>query len=241
MINTLNETHLHKTLKTIYALKNPESKTEAIIGKSIADILTKEGNVIEIQTASLSHLEPKIRKFIAEGRNITVVYPLAEEKYIETFSQEKKLLRKKKSPKKMCIYGIFKELTKLTPYLLDRHFTLEVIGVSYAEERTLTEEPVQSKNKMRRYKKNWLKTGKRLISIRSTTILHGKKSYKALIPSNTEGLNDFFTVKDLYHAIKAKEKNAKEQDARLMAWVYTRLTLFTKEGIKGRSYIYKRT
>ena len=82
----MNETHLHKTLKTIYALEIPGSRQEIAVGKYIADIITPDGDIIEIQTGSLSHLAPKIKDFTKNGRNVRIVYPLAVQKYIETAS-----------------------------------------------------------------------------------------------------------------------------------------------------------
>ncbi len=60
IINTLNETHLHRTLKSIYALGIPGSKMEAPVGDYIADILAPDGSITEIQTGSLSHLSKKL-------------------------------------------------------------------------------------------------------------------------------------------------------------------------------------
>ena len=52
MINILNESSLHKTLKSYYSLQNEGSHTEAPQGPYIADIRTKDGSIIEIQTAN---------------------------------------------------------------------------------------------------------------------------------------------------------------------------------------------
>ena len=70
MINTYNETKLHKTLKEIYAMKHDGARTEVTCGKYIADILLEDGGIIEIQTGTLASLAPKIAYFLAEKRKI---------------------------------------------------------------------------------------------------------------------------------------------------------------------------
>src|SRR5574344_900022 len=125
MINTLNETSLHKTLKTLYSVQNEGSRTEEKVGQYICDIVTKEGDVIEIQTGSLGHLLAKTMYLISEKKKVTVVYPLPVTKYIETGKA------RRKSPAKKDIYSMFRELTALCPVLLNRYFTLEVLEITY--------------------------------------------------------------------------------------------------------------
>ena len=84
MINTLNESHLHKTLKDLYALNNEGAQTEVRIGTSIADIAASNKKIFEIQTGSLGSLKQKCLEYIRQGYTVTVVYPLACTKYIET-------------------------------------------------------------------------------------------------------------------------------------------------------------
>ena len=233
MINTLNETHLHKTLKTLYAMENDGSMTEAKAGKYIADVLTKEGNVIEIQTGSLSHLLTKCMYYISEKRKVTVVYPLAVTKTIETTDENGKITRRK-SPKKQSIYSIFRELTALCPVLLDKHFTLEVLEVNITEERIKTAEPVQSKNRRRRFPRQWQKKNRRLDEITAKHVFHGKKSYMNLFP---KGLADSFLFSDFYNALIINARVRKDE-ARLMLWVYTHMGLIDYMGKQGRFNIY---
>ncbi len=236
MINTLNESQLHKTLKTFYLTQNTEALAEQQIGKYIVDIYTKEGGVIEIQTASLSHLKSKIQYFIEHKKNITVVYPLVRQKYIETYSVNKELKSRRKSPSKKSIYSIFRELTSLTDFLENEYFYLHIVEVAITEERICTVSPVQSANKRRRFYKNWLKTGKRLEEIGKTTILHSKKDYLSLLPQN---LSNEFTLKEVYNSFISENIKIKEQELRLMLWVYTHAGFISEAGKKSRSKIYK--
>ncbi|MFA6937068.1 MAG: hypothetical protein WCQ67_02425 [Treponema sp.] len=256
MINTLNETSLHKTLKTIYSLENEGSLTEQTIKKPlkktknscikyantsnyIFDIVTKKGNVIEIQTGNLGHLLAKSMYLIQEKRKIKVVYPLAATKYIQTENIDEGTVKKRKSPASKTIYSVFRELTSLCPVLLDKYFTLEVIEVTLTEERKTGSGLVQSKNNRRRFRKNWNKTGKHLDSIDGKVVLHGKKSYISLLPKSIVDLNESFTVSDLHNAFVEQKIKIKRNEVSLIAWVYSHMGLFEFEGKKGRAYLYK--
>ena len=226
---------MHKTLKTIYSLESEGSVTEKKVGNYIVDIERPDKSIVEIQTASLAHLSEKIKYFLDEKKQITVVYPLVTEKYIRT----KKIdgtATKRKSPCKKNIYSIFQELTKLCPFLLDKNFFLEVLEVSVTEERKETDEKVQAKNGRRRFKKNWLKTGKSLNEIKCRHIFHGKKSYMALFPKN---LLETFLFKDFYAALKCMEKSVKADDAHLMLWCFCRMNLVNQGEKQGRFNTYK--
>ncbi|HAK69279.1 MAG TPA: hypothetical protein DCM57_06425 [Treponema sp.] len=236
MINTLNETHLHKTLKAIYASENEGSVTEQPVGDYIADVVTKNGDVIEIQTGSLGHLIAKIMYYIEEKRSVTVVYPLPCVKYIETTDFTSGKVSRRKSPKKQNLYSMFRELTALCPVILNRRFTLEVIESTVTEERKTTEDAVQSKNGRRRFPKKWLKTGKRLESVGKKHVFHGKSSYRKLIP---KGLEDEFSARDLYNALKDGVPGLKMDNIRLMIWVYVHAEIMECTGKKGRSSIYR--
>ncbi|MBO4385775.1 MAG: hypothetical protein J5817_02035 [Treponema sp.] len=235
MINTLNESHLHKTLKTLYSLENEGCQTEAKAGKYIADILTKEGNVIEIQTGSLAHLSAKIMYFLEQKRTVTVVYPLVRQKYIQTEDGKGKILRKRKSPVKKNIYSLFRELTSLTPFLLKKNFYLHVVEVTVTETRAATEEKVQSANGRRHFLRNWVKTGKNLDSIEKKHVFHGKKSYTELLPKS---LDKEFSVTDIYSAVKLTESGVKRNEISLMVWVLCKAGLLEFTGKKGRSNYY---
>src|SRR5574344_532508 len=239
MINTLNETSLHKTLKTLYSVQNEGSRTEEKVGQYICDIVTKEGNVIEIQTGSLGHLLAKVMYLISEKKEVTVVYPLPTTKYIETrkadCSKKETAPSRRKRPKKKTIYSMFRELTALCPVLLDKCFTLEVLEVTLTEERTATAEPVRSANKMRRFRKNWVKTGKHLDTIDETHVFHGKKSYLDLLPKQVPSC---FTVKELEESFHTEGIKIDRTSVQLLVWVYTHAGLMEFVGKEKRAKCY---
>ena len=229
MINTLNESHLHKTLKIFYKNQSENAQTEISVGPYIADILESEKTIIEIQTANLSSLKEKIEYYLNSRYKVKVVYPLVIKQTIEL----KKLngsLKITRSPKKQTLYSIFSELTGLYPFLLDKNLWLEIIEVEITEERKETEEKVQNKSNTRRYKKNWIKTDKRLEKILYGTTLHLKSSYIKLIPKE---IQKHFCVKDLVTCLKIKEN-----EARLFIWVYKKMNLIEEIEKKGNTKYY---
>lgn len=234
MINTLNETNLHKSLKAIYRIQC-DGKSEAKVGAYIADILCPDDGIIEIQTGTLGKLLKKTEFFLSEKRKIKIVYPLATVKYIETKDAATGKITRRKSPQKKNIYSVFKEITSLVPVLLEKNFTLEIIETEITEERAKTEEPVQSKNKRRRFKKDWQKTGKRLEQTGKIFTLHGISSYKKLLPKN---LPDTFTSKEFFWLLKKNVPLVKRSDANLMLWVLSKIEIINTVGKKGNAKIY---
>jgi len=233
--STINESNLHHSLKILYA-EIYQGQTEVEKDGYIYDIVSKNGNVIEIQTRNLSKLFNKIQDTIKNGHNIKLVYPLVITKRIKIYDEDGTLLSNKKSPKKGNIYDIFKEITGLHPILLNPHFSLEIVEIKMTEERRKTSEPVQSKNKKRRYKQNWLKTNKYLDEIINTSIFNTKEAYLKLLPPI---LREEFTNKDLRHELE-KDKNIPARiykNPNLISWVLSHMGLLENtKTIKREKY-----
>ena len=236
MINTYNESTLHKTFKEIYA-DSPTDKTEAEADGHIYDILKEDGSVIEIQTQGLSKLLPKANDALLRNRRITVVHPLAVQKTILLNDANGKKIYSRKSPDSQTIYSLFRELTGLYPVLLEKNFTLEVPLVKITEIRIRTEEPVQSKNKRRRFKRNWLKTNKTLDEITDTLTFKTPRDYLALLPKSLE---EPFTASELKTSLLKEGLSQKAaSNAHIMLWVLSRMNLIEHRGSKNKSRAYK--
>ena len=225
-INTYNESSLHNTLKLFYAEKY-SGRTEVEADGHIYDILCDDGQVIEIQTKNLSKLAGKIKDAIAHGHKVRLVYPLVYRTRIILTSETGELISKRLSPKKGCIYDICRELTGMTDILLTRKFTLEVITINMIEHRVRTAEPVQTGNRSRRYKRNWLKANKRLEEILETKQFKTARDYLALLPPN---LPEEFCAKDL----------ALPKYAHILLWVLSRIPVIEQVSSKGKTKFYKR-
>lgn len=236
MINTYNETHLHKTLKNLYA-QNENAKTEVKTDNSIYDILTPEGNVIEIQTQNLSKLTAKLQKALSLNRKCRVIYPLVVEKIIQTENKEGKIISKRKSPKKQTIYNIFRELTGIYPILLNKNFTLEVLLVKTTEIRTNNIDLINEQNTRRKFKKDWVKIDKRLNEIIDKIIFYSKKDYLNLLPQN---LPENFSSKELKQELKNLNlTKTAYNSANLMLWVYKRMEIIEFTEKKGRTNYFR--
>ncbi len=223
-INTYNESSLHNTLKLYYAAQY-KGQTEVEADGHIYDILCEDGQVIEIQTKGLSKLAGKIKDSLDKGHKVRLVYPLVYRTRIILTSENGELISNRLSPKKGCIYDILRELTGLTDILLKRNFTLEVITINMIEHRVRTAEPVQTANKTRRFKKNWLKVNKRLEDIIETKEFKTKKHYLSLLPKDTP---PEFCAKDL---------NLPKY-AHILLWVLSRANIIKMTSKKGRTFYY---
>lgn len=233
--STLNESKLHNSLKILYQ-EIYEGQTEVEQEGHVYDIVSKNGNVIEIQTKNLAKLLPKILDTIEKGRNVKLVHPVPLITRIELQDEEGKIISKRKSPKKGSIYSIFRELTGIYPLLTNPHFSLEIVEIEMTEERVRTNQPVQSKNGRRRFRRNWNKTGKRLDTIINTTRFSKPNDYLKLLPP----LPKPFCAKDLKQALdKAPNIPKHTADAHLIIWVLSHAGLIEQVETKDRSKYYR--
>ncbi len=232
MFSTLNESSLHKTLKIFYASRH-DGKTEIQVEKWICDIVCADGAIIEIQTKSVSSLHAKIASLLALGKKVAVVHPIVTRKTIRTFDIGGKEISAKKSPKRENVYSMLRELTGLCDILLHEHFSLVCPLITAEEKRIRSEEPVQSKNGRRRFKKAWLKTDKSLLTIDGEITFHGKDDYLALLPP---ALPDEFSSAEVSRALE----KASAPYANLLLWILHKMNLIVRTEKRERKYYYKK-
>lgn len=235
--NTLNESHLHHTLKVYYAAQNENSRMEVPYKQWICDIETSAQGIIEIQTGSLTPLKAKIKEGIKDKRHITVVTPVIIEKKIEIYTKEGTLVSKRKSPKKENVYSAFRKLTGIYDLLLSRYVTIIFIEIKSTEQRIQTDEKIQLANKSRKFPKAWYKAGKELSELGSVHIFHGKKSWLKLLPT----LPVEFSSKELKEAM-VKENFPKPalKEVNLILWLYSKMNLIEETEKKERRKYYKK-
>lgn len=225
--STLNESDLHHSLKILYA-ETYEGKTEVELEGHVYDIVTKNGNVIEIQTANLRKLLPKIEDAISKGHNVKLVHPVILTRRILLSDEKGNKISFRKSPKKGSIYDVFKELTGIYTILLNPKFSLELVLIEMTEERVRTGELVQTQNKRRRFRKNWLKINKKLDTIIDTKIFHTSEDYLKLFPN----LPELFCAKDINSMVNIKNGN-------LILWVLLRMNIIELVKKSGNTKYYK--
>lgn len=229
----LNESSLHRSLKKLYAA-HTNGKTEVKLCNYIYDIITQDGEIIEIQTGNLNKIRNKIIDSTAAGKRIKIVYPLVINKKIITRKIDG-TITERKSPKKGTIYTVIKELTGIYDLLLNPLFSLEIIEVNISELREETEEKIQSKNKQRRFKKNWIKSGKKLDSILNTQTFSHKEDYLKLLPPS---LPEEFSSLEIIENITPKSKNS-INNVNLLLWLLNHMNLIIYTQKKSKRKYYK--
>lgn len=227
MINTYNESSLHKNLKMIFAMET-KGLTEVKIDSYYCDVVGNNNQIIEIQTKNFNNIKTKLQTLLQEHL-VKLVYPLAIESYIEYYDKNNTLISRRKSPIKKNMYNIFDELMYIPYLLLHKNFEFEVIETIIVKERLRTEFPVQVKTKRRRRLQNWLSQNIRLEYIGKRTIFTKKTDYLNLLPQTSPTK---FTVKDVNDIIGHKSSK--------MIWTLAHCGLITCIKIKGRTKVYIR-
>ena len=127
MINTYNESDLHKSLKEHFCPKNGK-KEQPLLG-SICDILCDGGQVIEIQTSNLSALRVKLEKFLPSHK-VLIIYPIAVDAYIQIINQDGSTRHRRKSPKHGSFFQIFRELSGLYHLIDNKNLSFKLVYIN---------------------------------------------------------------------------------------------------------------
>lgn len=258
MINTLNESSLHKALKTFYAVQF-SAQEEVKVGRWICDLETSDGGIVEIQNKNVGALKEKIQGLLELKRRVTIVHPIITQKTIETRGQDGSLVSKRKSPKKENLYSELKEFTSIAELLHNKNLSLLLPEITIVEKRVQCAEPVQAKNGRRRFKKAWQKTGKALLTIGGSYKLNGKKDWLALLPSKAlagqktrekksdsspkkgaapSAIQEPFSAATVRDAFIAEQKKEAAPYANLLLWILRKAGLIERVPHEGRGYWY---
>ncbi len=116
-IGTLREKSLHAVLKKYY--QPVESGREVRVGKYIADGVTRDGCILEVQTGKIAPIRKKLECFL-ERYQVILVHPVGHTRWLQTVDPESGVLSpKRKSPSKGSVWDGFRELASV-PDLLCR-------------------------------------------------------------------------------------------------------------------------
>jgi hypothetical protein len=188
-IGTLSESTLHSQLKEEYAREG--DLIEATVGNFVADIL-RGWHIIEIQVNNLAALQKKLEE-LAKKYAITVVHPIAKEKWIVRESMGRsEILSRRKSPKRQNIFNLFEELVHAPLLLGIRGLDLEVVLIQ--EEEIWVND---SKGSWRR--KGWSIADRQMLNIVERYRFEDEEDLLALIPDD---LVMPFTNKQLAKALE---------------------------------------
>ena len=220
MINTYNESDLHKSLKEHFCPKN--GKTEQPLLGSICDILCDTGKVIEIQTSNLSALRIKLEKFLPSHK-VLIIYPIAVDAYIHVINQDGSTRHRRKSPKHCSFFQIFRELSGLYHLIDNKNLSFKLVYMSCEVIKADT-----GPKKRRTYRPGII--NKKLIEIHST---EDYKNMKDICKKTLALLPEEFTNQDI------KNIGAKSY-ASYTGWFLSKAGLTRSEGKRGRFKLYKK-
>ncbi|WP_304223868.1 hypothetical protein [Gracilinema caldarium] len=237
------ESTLHAQLKMMYA--GPDGEQEVPVGTYFCDCKAPSGQLVEIQTGSFGPLKNKLRH-IGQNHTVKIVHPIIRNRYIETYSADMTLIRKRRSPKKGSLWDLFKALMHGPELAIHKNITIELVALDILEKR------------IQDGKGSWRRQGislsdKSLLHIHDTITLQYPDSYLAFIPFSIE---ERFTIRDIYNRFQDEQAmNRKPIDAAFCSpsrelqnyssvqravYVLHRMGLIQRVGKKGAFYLYRR-
>ena len=207
-IGELNERSLHRALKARYAV--PGSVTEQAVDGFVADVVIGGSRIVEVHTGPFSPLKKKLPRLL-ERFAVTLVYPVAQDRYIVTMPAGADApdaliapLRRRKSPKHDSVFTVFDGLTSI-PTLLD-HPNLTIDVVMIVEEDVRVKDPDHRRRRggrRGRRRRDWIRIDRRLVEVAQTHRLTGMADLFALVDA---ALPEPFTTLDLARAMRSPRR-----------------------------------
>lgn len=223
-IGTKSERSVHAVLKNYF--EPYHDSQEQKVCSYIADIVGESG-IIEIQTASFSHLRGKLAEFLPISR-VTVVYPVYVKKVIVTLDGDTGEVKSRRtSPLKGSAYDIFTELFPISEFLLHENLSFTIMLLEADELRIPPESIGRKKNRR----------GRLSVCDRIPTALIDEvnitcpEDWQKLIPCL---MDEDYTTADL-----AAAANIPRQTAQLALSALQRGGVAVRTGKKGHSYTYR--
>ncbi|HHL41715.1 MAG TPA: hypothetical protein ENJ36_03520 [Candidatus Bathyarchaeota archaeon] len=215
----MTEQTLHEQLKDYYARESGE--IESPLGDYRVDVVRGD-LLIEIQTRSFSSIRDKLRD-LAVNHRVRLVHPIAYQKWIVRLDKTGKQVRRRKSPKKGRVEDIFYELVYMPKLLSNSNFELEVVLVDL-EEYWIDD----GKGSWRR--RRWSIHDKKMLELRERHLFTSPEDFRRLLP---ESLPTEFTSR-----ILAKETKLRIRASQKMLYCLHKMDVVSRNGKKGRSYLY---
>lgn len=222
-IGTLAEHKLHHTLK--YYVQPDNAFHEIKRCGFVCDAVNDDG-VLEIQTRSFDRLRKKLDVLLDEGA-FTVVYPMIVEKRLITTELSTGEVKIRKSPVKGSLYDLFRELYRISGYVLHSNFRLRVIAVKADEHRVR-----DSSVKRRRREKRYVSTERIPTALISDKTYSAPSDYAEFLPSE---LPELFGTKEFSEA-----SGISKSDASLILRVLTEIGVAVRDGKRGNAYLYRK-
>lgn len=222
-IGTLSEKTTHAVIKNY--MEPDERCHEIRVAGYVADILTRDNDIIEIQTRAFERLRGKLKAFLEE-HSVTVVYPLPATKWLMWINKETgEVSEPRKSPKRGNPYDIFPELYKIKFFLKHHNLHFQILMMDMEEYKYLDGWSIDKK-------KGASKCDRIPISLQNEIIIDSAHDFCIFIPEN---LPATFTSKE--YAKAAKISVPKAQTA-LNILHY--LEVVNRVGKDKNAYLYER-
>jgi hypothetical protein len=219
-IGTLREMSLHASVKDYYA--QPGDHLEVPVAGYLIDI-ERGKELIEIQTANFGSLKSKL-DVLLDDFQVTIVYPIARERWIRRVSIEGEVVSRRKSPKRGRVEQLFDELIYIPQYLRRENLSVEALMIQ--DEITWLED---GRGSWRR--KGWSVQDRRLLAVIERHEFCDPADYLALIP---ESMSGGFTNRDLAESLSLPIRLAQK-----MSNCLRKMDLIEQAGKSGRAYLYR--
>ena len=220
-IGMQKEKTLHAVLK--YCEEPDIDHQEIPVGNFIADILTGDGRIVEIQTANMNAMRDKLTYFLPLYP-VKIVYPISYRKWVTWIDPETGVLTvRNRSPRKGSFYQAFRELYKIRPFLTHENLSLDLLLLDMEEYRL---------------QDGWGRDGKRgshrydriPVSIVSEILLERPEDYMIFIPPDLE---EPFTSRSF-----AQAAGIPSAISSTILLLLMELGQVDRIGKKGNSYLY---
>lgn len=222
-IGTYGEKTVHAVLKNYF---EPYADShESRIGGFVADIVGENG-IIEIQTGDFARLRKKLEAFLAVSR-VTVVYPIARQKWIIPIDPETgEWGKKRKSPSRGKPWDVFPELYKIKQFLSHENFRLCIVMLDVEEYRR----PPETEGLKRGRRRGYVRYDRIPLELADEIHIDCLLDWGYFIP---DGLPEEFTSSEF-----GSLSGAGRSYASFMLNVLTAAGAVTRIGKKGNSFLY---
>jgi hypothetical protein len=215
------ETSLHHQLKALYSAH--ETAREVRLGGFRIDAVA-DGELIEIQQASLGALRDKVRKLL-EGHRVTVVKPLAARKRLVRLKRAGgPVVQARYSPRQETIADLFADLVYFVGVFPHPRLTLQVLFVELDEHRV-------PRRKRRWNGPDYRVVDRVLVGVQRRLILRTRSDLVGLLPA---GLEPVFSTADL-----AQRAAMPRWLAQKMAYCLRNSGAIEAVGKRGGAWLYR--
>ena len=192
-LSTYREGSLHAALKAAYA--RPGDRVEEAVDGFVIDVV-RDGELVEIQTASFSSAARKLRSLVDRHR-IRLVHPLAVERWLVRVDADGAILSRRRSPKRALPIDVFDELVAFPELIAHPNFTLELVLLREEEVRGPIPEGARY-----RYPREWWRLDRRLLDVVETITVVDGVDLATLLPP----LPETFTSADIRSATRRSKR-----------------------------------